>query len=193
MIFYTTYPNVIMMFCLTLTYSVIAPITLVWGVIYFGLSYWVWKYQLLYVYKPKHESYTWKFWPSVFGRLHAGIFIMQLILVSLFTTYAAVPQAALTLFTLIGTIASLNAANEDYAYYFDRPSLQTTVEFDKNLTGGDAGDDKKEELQDVAIKSQWSREELFTPPSVLCMEDLKNPQKKADSTLEVVAHGGANE
>eukprot|EP00493_Phyllostaurus_siculus_P025843 UN26188 len=70
MIFYTAYPSVIMMFCLTLTYSVIAPITLIWGMIYFGLSYWIWKYQLLYVYKPKHESYTWKFFPAVFSRLH---------------------------------------------------------------------------------------------------------------------------
>merc|ERR1719474_212525 len=139
-----------MMFCLTLTYSAIAPITLVWGMIYFALSYWIWKYQLLYVYKPKHESYTWKFFPSVFNRLHAGIFIMQLILVGLFITSEAVPQAALTLFTLMYTIVSLNAATADYGYYFKQPSLETTVAFDKMEKG-----------------SEWTEEELFTPPSIL--------------------------
>merc|ERR1719204_936280 len=164
MIYYTAYPSVIMMFCLTLTYTVIAPITLVWGMLYFAISYWIWKYQLLYVYKYKKDSYTWKFFPSVFGRLHAGIFIMQLILVGLFVTYAAVPQACLTLFTLVATIVSLNAARSDYGYYFDRPSLQTTVKFDSGEAQGDEKD--------------WTAEELFIPPSILTLQGLKSDEPK---------------
>jgi len=170
MIYYTAYPSVIMMFCLTLTYTVIAPITLVWGMLYFGLSYWIWKYQLLYVYKYKKDSYTWKFYPSVFSRLHAGIVIMQLILVGLFVTYSAVPQACLTLFTLVGTVASLNAAKSDYGYYFERPSLQATVDFDSKESKGD--------------KKDWTEEQLFTPPSVLLLQSLKSASGD-ESKIEV--------
>jgi len=116
--YYLVYPGILMMFCLTLTYSVIAPITLLWGVIYFGASYWVFKYMLLYVYKPTRSCYTRKFFPGIFSRFHFGIFISQFILFGLFLSYSAVGQAILTFLAMIVTIASARSANRGFDYYF---------------------------------------------------------------------------
>eukprot|EP00494_Astrolonche_serrata_P024225 UN24483 len=51
--YYTIYPAGIMMFTVCVTYSVIAPFIMLWGVVYFLSAYWIMKYRLLFVYKPK--------------------------------------------------------------------------------------------------------------------------------------------
>jgi len=172
MIFYTAYPSVIMMYTITLTYSVQAPLTLLWGLIYFGLSYWVWKYQLLYVYKPKLSSYTWKNYSAVFNRLHGGIFIMQLVLIGSFTTNGAFIQAGLTLVTLIATKLALDASLSDYGYYYERPSLETSVNFDM-------------EMKEKYGKRTFTADELFVAP---CVEALKaGPDKELKATAKATA------
>ena len=42
------YPQAILMFVITLLYSVIQPLILIFGAIYFGVNYIVYKYKLLF-------------------------------------------------------------------------------------------------------------------------------------------------
>ena len=42
------YPQAILIFVITLLYSVIQPLILVFGAIYFGMAYIVYKYKLLF-------------------------------------------------------------------------------------------------------------------------------------------------
>ena len=42
------YPQAILMFVITMLYSVIQPLILVFGTIYFGMAYVVYKYKLLF-------------------------------------------------------------------------------------------------------------------------------------------------
>ena len=44
----TVYPQAILIFVVTLLYSIIQPIILVFGAAYFGLGYVVYKYKLLF-------------------------------------------------------------------------------------------------------------------------------------------------
>lgn len=44
----TVYPQAILVFIITLMYSVISPLILVFGAIYFGMGYLVYKYKLLF-------------------------------------------------------------------------------------------------------------------------------------------------
>jgi calcium permeable stress-gated cation channel len=42
------YPQAILVFVITLTYSVIQPLIVIFGAIYFGIAYVVYKYKLLF-------------------------------------------------------------------------------------------------------------------------------------------------
>ena len=42
------YPQAILIFTITLLYSVIQPLILVFGAVYFGMAYMVYKYKLLF-------------------------------------------------------------------------------------------------------------------------------------------------
>jgi hypothetical protein len=42
------YPQAILVFVITLTYSIIQPLILIFGAIYFGMAYVVYKYKLLF-------------------------------------------------------------------------------------------------------------------------------------------------
>ena len=42
------YPQAILVFVITLLYSVIQPLILVFGAVYFGIAYVVYKYKLLF-------------------------------------------------------------------------------------------------------------------------------------------------
>lgn len=44
----TVYPQAILVFVITMLYSVIQPLILVFGTIYFGVAYVVYKYKLLF-------------------------------------------------------------------------------------------------------------------------------------------------
>ena len=44
----TVYPKAILVFVITMLYSVIQPLILVFGTIYFGVAYVVYKYKLLF-------------------------------------------------------------------------------------------------------------------------------------------------
>lgn len=44
----TVYPQAILIFVITLLYSVIQPLIVIFGAIYFGIAYVVYKYKLLF-------------------------------------------------------------------------------------------------------------------------------------------------
>ncbi|ORX90223.1 DUF221-domain-containing protein, partial [Basidiobolus meristosporus CBS 931.73] len=71
------YPIPMLVFVIVLTYSVMTPLILVFGVAYFSIAYLFHKYNFLYVYFRRFET-GGKFWPVVVRRLVIGIFIFQL-------------------------------------------------------------------------------------------------------------------
>ena len=44
----TVYPQAILVFVITILYSVIQPVILIFGAVYFGVAYVVYKYKLLF-------------------------------------------------------------------------------------------------------------------------------------------------
>ena len=101
------YPQAILIFCITIIYSVISPLILVFGAAYFGIGYLVYKQKLLFgqsahpdprltsssvflicllllvltvFYKP-YES-AGQAWPITFTRLLLGVIIFQVRLLS---------------------------------------------------------------------------------------------------------------
>ena len=98
------YPVPVFMFVVILVYSTISPLILVFGVIYFAMSYLVCKYQLLYVYFHSYEV-AGRMWPMVFSRIIIGLIIFELTSAGLFLLNKSYPLAGLCVPLLFFTVA----------------------------------------------------------------------------------------
>ncbi|KAG8861325.1 hypothetical protein FRC20_011487 [Serendipita sp. 405] len=97
------YPQAILVFVITITYSVIQPQIMAFGAIYFGMAYVVYKYKLLFVFYKPYESHG-QAWPITFVRLLWGVVIFQILMTGIFTLekyfVLSVIMAPLILFTI---------------------------------------------------------------------------------------------
>ncbi|KAF8097669.1 hypothetical protein N665_0284s0034 [Sinapis alba] len=75
----TRVPSDMLILTITFSYSVIAPLILVFGVIYFGLGWLILRNQALKVYVPAYESYG-RMWPHIHTRILAALFLFQLVM-----------------------------------------------------------------------------------------------------------------
>ncbi|KAL7212534.1 hypothetical protein ACSBR2_015264 [Camellia fascicularis] len=74
--FATRIPSDMLIITIVLCYSVIAPIILPFGVLYFGLGWLVLQNQVLKVYVPSYESYG-RMWPHINRRIVAALLLYQ--------------------------------------------------------------------------------------------------------------------
>ncbi|KAF8413528.1 hypothetical protein HHK36_001519 [Tetracentron sinense] len=72
----TRVPNDLLIITVTLCYSVIAPLIIPFGVLYFGLGWLILRNQALKVYVPSYESYG-RMWPHMHTRILAALIIYQ--------------------------------------------------------------------------------------------------------------------
>lgn len=72
----TRIPGDLLILTIVLCYSVIAPIIIPFGVIYFGLGWLVLRNQALKVFVPSYESYG-RIWPHIHTRILAALLLFQ--------------------------------------------------------------------------------------------------------------------
>ena len=75
------YPNLLFVMIITATYSCIAPCLMPISVVYYGFTYLMYKYQLLYVYVNKYQS-GGHMWYAVFDRCMIILICGSLVLLS---------------------------------------------------------------------------------------------------------------
>ncbi|KAK6885695.1 Calcium permeable stress-gated cation channel 1 [Candida tropicalis] len=86
-------PQPILIFIITLVYSVMSSKILTAGILYFIIGYFVSKYQLLYAcVHPPHS--TGKVWPLIFSRIILGLFLFQITMVGALALQNAVTCAS---------------------------------------------------------------------------------------------------
>ncbi|XP_021851468.1 CSC1-like protein ERD4 isoform X1 [Spinacia oleracea] len=95
--FETRVPGDMLILTITLCYSVIAPLIIPFGAIYFGLGWVVMRNQALKVYVPSCESYG-RMWPHIHTRFLSALIFYQVIMLGYFgikrffhATFAIVP------------------------------------------------------------------------------------------------------
>ncbi|KAF8625673.1 hypothetical protein AX15_005252 [Amanita polypyramis BW_CC] len=98
------YPQAILIFVITLLYSVVQPLIVIFGSIYFGVSYVVYKYKLLFVFYKPYESQG-QAWPITFIRCIWGIVIYLLFMIGIFTLRQSFVLSSLLAPLLAGTLA----------------------------------------------------------------------------------------
>eukprot|EP01133_Synstelium_polycarpum_P002930 gene2930-3370_t len=69
-----------------LAYSTMTPFLLIFGSIYFGASYLVCKYNIIWVNVPEYQA-GGRLYPSAFRRTIAGLVIFQLLMIGVFNIY----------------------------------------------------------------------------------------------------------
>jgi TRAP-type C4-dicarboxylate transport system permease large subunit len=123
------YPQAILVFTVTLLYSIVQPLILIFGAIYFGMAYMVYKYKLLFgsstcfqsplhtkremlsvFYKP-YESQG-QAWPITFTRL-----IWAVVIFLVFMTGIALLRES---FVIAGFLSVLLGTSVIWSWYIDR-------------------------------------------------------------------------
>ncbi|OCF40913.1 membrane protein [Kwoniella heveanensis CBS 569] len=97
------YPQALLVFTITLVFSVMSPLILFFGATYFGVSYLVYKYKLLFIYFKPYES-NGEAWRITFARTLWALVIFQLFMTGLFSLrqffWASGAMVPLILYTL---------------------------------------------------------------------------------------------
>ncbi|WFD35827.1 hypothetical protein MCUN1_002695 [Malassezia cuniculi] len=78
------YPQALLVFTLCMLYSIVSPLILTFGAIYFGFAYIVAKYQMLNVIDKPYEAHGHA-WPLVMNRCTWALFVFQVFQFSLFS------------------------------------------------------------------------------------------------------------
>ncbi|TFY73230.1 hypothetical protein EWM64_g10782, partial [Hericium alpestre] len=105
------YPQAILIFVITLLYSISQPLILIFGAIYFGVAYVVYKYKLLFVFYKPYESQG-QAWPITFTRLIWGVVIFLVFMTGNFILNRG--------FILSTLIAPLIAGTIAWSWYIDK-------------------------------------------------------------------------
>ncbi|KZV64260.1 DUF221-domain-containing protein [Peniophora sp. CONT] len=104
------YPQAILIFVITMLYSVIQPLILPFGALYFAAAYVVYKYRLLFVFYKPYESHG-QAWPITFSRLIWGVVIFHIFMIGNFLLAKAFVLSALVAPLILGTLV--------WAWYID--------------------------------------------------------------------------
>ncbi|CEI92664.1 hypothetical protein RMCBS344292_06917 [Rhizopus microsporus] len=105
--FTKNYAMVLSIFVATLFSSAIVPIILPFALLYFGFATMVFKYELMYVYTVKVDTYG-KTWPVLYCIILCSVIAFQLMMIlvlslkgALFQVYSLIPLPLLTCFPLV--------------------------------------------------------------------------------------------
>ncbi|KAH9060511.1 DUF221-domain-containing protein [Lactarius vividus] len=110
----TVYPQAILIFVITLLYSIAQPLILIFGAIYFGVAYLVYKYKLLFVFYKPYESQG-QAWPITFTRLIWGVLIFLVFMSGNFVLKRSFILSSLVAPLFLFTVAwSIHISNSFY-------------------------------------------------------------------------------
>ncbi|KAI9248762.1 hypothetical protein BY458DRAFT_52396 [Sporodiniella umbellata] len=108
-VFSRNYALIISLFTSTLVYSVTAPIVLPFSFMYFGAATVVFKYELVYIYTVKADTYG-RIWPMLYCVTIMSVIFFQLIMIATlrlkggwFQVYSLIPLPILTSAALLYT------------------------------------------------------------------------------------------
>jgi len=118
----TIYPQALLVFTIGITYSVIAPIILVFGTIYFGMAYLVYKYKVLNVYYRAFESQG-QAWPIACNRIGWALIIFQVFMLGLLSLRQVFLLSTLVIPLILYTIQQLIRLESVYGKHSQFTSL----------------------------------------------------------------------
>ncbi|XP_057537314.1 CSC1-like protein ERD4 [Amaranthus tricolor] len=118
----TRFPGDMLILTITLCYSVIAPLIIPFGALYFGLGWLVMRNQALKVYVPSFESYG-RMWPHMHKRFLAALVLYQITMLGYFGV-KEFPYAALIIPLPIISLIFAFVCNKKFYGFFQHTALE---------------------------------------------------------------------
>ncbi|KAG0367179.1 hypothetical protein BC939DRAFT_496312 [Gamsiella multidivaricata] len=132
------FPQMILMFCIGILYSTLAPLILPFVTFFFTMFYFVYRHQFLYVYMQPVETGGLAF-PLAVKQVYAGIFIFEVTVFGIFLGKKAAmnttPHLVLLLLLIVATAISLVNLKQAYnplITYLPVALFSKDLEMDKN-------------------------------------------------------------
>ncbi|PKA67154.1 DNA-directed RNA polymerase III subunit RPC2 [Apostasia shenzhenica] len=157
--FATSEPRIQLYFLLGLVYSVVTPFLLPFIVVFFGLSYLVFRHQIINVYNQEYES-GGAFWPAVQRRLIAAMIIAQLLLMGLISTKDAANSTPVLLVLPVLTIWFHFYCKNRFEAAFVRFPLQDAMVKDTLERATEPNFNLRTYLQDAYIHPVFHKEDF---------------------------------
>ncbi|KAI0144275.1 DUF221-domain-containing protein [Xylariaceae sp. FL1272] len=147
-------PTALLVFILCLVYSVLpgSPVVLLLGICYFGLGYFVYKYQLLYsMDQPQHA--TGRAWTMICRRIILGLISFQIVMLAILVLREAFGEAALIVPLTLLTLWY----NWDYHRRFDPPTRFIALRsINRNSDPGRQSNPDQDEQQPMRLARRMS-------------------------------------
>ncbi|KAG0579805.1 hypothetical protein M758_4G125800 [Ceratodon purpureus] len=124
--YHTLVPNDILILMISMAYAVIAPMILLFALLYFAIGYVVLRNQALKVYVPDFES-GGRMWPHIHARILAALFIGQITMMGYFGI-KKFPYAVLVLILPLFTVFFSSICKLNYYPSFNVMSLAIASE-----------------------------------------------------------------
>ncbi|EGG02890.1 uncharacterized protein MELLADRAFT_90487 [Melampsora larici-populina 98AG31] len=136
----TIYPQALLAFNICMAYSVITPVILIFGCLYFGMAYLVYKYKIINIYCRPYES-RGEAWPIACNRIGWGLIIFQVFMLGLLSLRQVFLLSTLVLPLIAYTIWRLFKLNQVYKKHLKFISLsqirESSVAMEPNTDGSD--------------------------------------------------------
>ncbi|XP_028759191.1 CSC1-like protein ERD4 [Neltuma alba] len=121
----TRVPGDMLIVTIILCYSVIAPLIIPFGVLYFGLGWLILRNQALKVYVPSYESYG-RMWPHINNRVLASLILFQVTMVGYFGVQRFVYAPLLIPLPISSIVFGFVCAKKFYPA-FQHPALEVAA------------------------------------------------------------------
>lgn len=121
----TRVPGDMLIVTIVLCYSVIAPLIIPFGVLYFGLGWLILRNQALKVYVPSYESYG-RMWPHINNRVLASLVLFQVTMAGYFGVQKFVYTPLLIPLPILSLIFGFVCAKKFYPA-FQHPTLEVAA------------------------------------------------------------------
>ncbi|RCH87313.1 hypothetical protein CU098_002932, partial [Rhizopus stolonifer] len=170
------YPAPLLVFAIVFEYSLINPLILLFGTVYFCFTYLVYKYQFLYVYFRPYEA-AGRLWTMVIPRIIFTMVLFQLTMMGLFILRGSYILAGLVVplvfFTFLFRYV-LNCAYEQNGQNLPMQLLRDNIKQQPEVSDDDSESDS--ELKDREIQDKSQHSDKSTSTSTMLQEN----QKKAE-------------
>ncbi|KAI9317419.1 hypothetical protein BX666DRAFT_1619285 [Dichotomocladium elegans] len=150
--FYYYYPNHILVFVIAVTYSVIQPLILIFGLLYFSLALVIFRHQFAYCYVRRYESNGFLYYRRMGSYTSDGLVISQLTMVGLLYLKGVLMAATAVLPILVFTLWAKVKLAKQYASASQQFRQRTHRHSRNHARGGGDDDDDDNEQQEREMR-----------------------------------------
>lgn len=184
-------PQHILIFIIILIYSVVSTKIVASGLVYFGLGYLVYKYQLIYNYvHPPHS--TGKVWPMIVRRLILGMILFQLFMCGTLALEGAVLLSILCFPLIIMTLVICYNYEKYYLplnNFIALRAIQSPVDFDKEFDDEILGQEDESMLNYNSLGGRTSSNDILNHFSDEMIDQSSTLQPSATENESMLVNG----